>query len=394
MRHQKIHPVKNISRNTTKGVIYEQGSYKVLKRFVNFYSYSFDKNIISFDLHSSRKRRPLYQIVENKYLKAKNMKFIVGINTNAFFMAEEGTTPESWSFNLDVKKGVPYQFPVNCRPTILTNKGSVEFKKLNAVGTLEIGNRIVKWKGTHAESDMEAVVYGNFNIPQDRTIQGDKSFITGDYDNAWVEPDRGHLLVSCISCKKGVRIKEISKHRVNLFDSLYVLSVPEKRLSGLKGNEYIGDINVDDLSFNKHISAQSLTTELSVNEDDVYKTFRKYLINKKLSPEYLENYRKSWSLIINIEDKVVFFVVDGRPQQKNQEGLNIYELQYLVSSRYNFENAYISDAGQSSRIVFFDGEKSSIYGNMHYLNYKGDFPVWSGREGRFVPGALLAYNHI
>ena len=116
------------------------------------------------------------------------------------------------------------------------------------------------------------------------------------------------------------------------------------------------------------------------------------MVDSTLDETNLENFRKSWSVILQTQKEVIFFVVDARPKVKGQEGLNIYELHSLLSSKFDFSEAYVSDAGQSSKICIYDGKKTQVYGNLHYLDYKKEPPVWNGRDGRFVPGALLAYN--
>jgi len=391
MRHQHLKVIENLVKKINESVTFEQGSIINNDNYVNFYAYIFDKDNVGFDIYSSFEKKPLTEIVLDEFVKRK-VKYMVGINTNAFFMAEKGYVPKSWAFNLDIKNGMPLQLPTNKRPTIFTLNNRIYFDCLEAKGSIVIGNVKLDWQGSHYQNDNNAIVFGNFDIPQKRkTIKGLKN-ISAKYIDGWIYPKQDHIVVGISFKNKSTLVSAISSEKLNLFDHLYILSVHKNKAQDIQLNDRLHSVEVDNFIFTDSHSAQSLITELPINKGKILQTFQSYLINNNLSEEFIHKYKKAWSIILETKNKIVFLVIDARPLVKGQEGLTAYELHDFISHKFDFDKAFISDAGQSSRIVTKFEKKHFIYGNMHYLNYKHNPPIWSGKEGRFVPGALLAYN--
>ncbi len=393
MRYRKLSTIKSLVNTINNSVVYEQGSIINGDAIVNFHAYTLTKSRIVFELYSSINKQPLSQIVKRTHT-LKKTDFMIGINTNAFFMAEEGTRPTSWSFNLDIKHGVPLQLPTNKRPTLITRNGKIKLDYLRGNGSLKIGNNTIDWRGSHSDIGVNTIVYGNFDIPQKRKIRSGRTIITSDYNDAWIAPKENELLVGLSLKNEEVAVSQISSERLNLFDFLFIMSCPKNITSKINITDLVHSAKVGGFEFTKDHSAQSLIAELPKNKNNILGVFKNYLINNKLTSEFIEKYKKAWSLVIEKQNEIILLVIDARPQVKGQEGLNAYELHDFISNNFNFEKAFITDAGQSSRIVYSGENEFLVHGNMHYLDYKQKPPVWSGEKGRFVPGALLAYNRI
>jgi len=76
---------------------------------------------------------------------------------------------------------------------------------------------------------------------------------------------------------------------------------------------------------------------------------------------------------------------------KNQEGINVFELQKLIDKKFNYSWALVGDSGQSSKLLVRE-ENKKVFGNFHYLNYSTTPPFWDGVRGRSVPVGILAYE--
>jgi hypothetical protein len=287
--------------------------------------------------------------------------------------------------------------PTNTRPTILTKKGELIFSIIEATGQISLGGVTYTWRGSHSDricSDF--VAYGTFNIPQFRTEIKGKKFISSDYNSSWIIANKQGKLLGFNLIDNKLKVTSFSEEKLNLFDFLFILKSEQNLSKNIKSKDLLVDhFSIDNLKDLDGLSAQSLISRLPKDKEELAAIFSSHLIqNVKIGNHELENFRKAWSVILQTEDSVVFLIVDSRPKVKGQEGLNIFELHTLLSENFDFTDAFVSDAGQSSKICIYNGNKCNIYGNLHYLDYVSDPPVWRGKEGRFVPGALLAYNRF
>jgi hypothetical protein len=397
LRYQSLKKLEKVTKQLTTGLIFHQETLQFKDRVANYYSCTLDKMIFDFEIFSSTKKHSLQEIVKNKFKERKQKGIAVGINTNAFLMADDGPTPKTWAYNLDISNGLVFQLPTNTRPTILTKNGDLNFNVVEASGEISLGGVTYTWRGSHNSNiSSDFVAYGTFNIPQFRTEVKGKKFISSGYDSSWVVTNKQGKLLGFNMVDNKVKVTSISDERLNLFDFLFILK-SEHNLSEkitLK-NLSIDHFSIDSLGHIDGLSAQSLISRLPKDKEELTAIFSSHLIqNVKIGNHELENFRKAWSVILQTGDSIVFLIVDSRPKVKGQEGLNIFELHTLLSENFDFTDAFVSDAGQSSKICIYNGNKCDIYGNLHYLDYVSDPPVWRGKEGRFVPGALLAYNRF
>jgi len=384
-----------MTRALTDGITFGQGSEIIGSQSTNYYYCLFDKNSVKLNLFSSTYKYPLHNIVIDAFNKSMEQDYVIGINTNTFLITDDDYIPKNWSYHLNISDGILFQLPANARPTIITQEGKIIFKTLKAEGSLLIGNKVLNWQGSYNFSGQtDTVIYGAFDIPQSRIEKDGKVFIFSRYDSSWIKAEQGEKLLGFNLTNGKVKVETISKNKLNLFDYLFILKGRTSRLQGITINNEVRKVIVDHQNLSSGLSAQSLMSKLPKNKRNISKVFRKFLIpSNNLKNNGLKDFRKAWSVILKTQNQqIAFFITDARPKVKGQEGLNIFELHSLLSKNFNFSKAFIADAGQSSRICIYNGHQCQVYGNLHYLDYKQKPPVWKGKDGRFIPGALLSYH--
>lgn len=391
-RFQTISPIETFSRDMGSDHLYKQGSIHS-KSLANYYAFTIDEEENRFELVSSPQKLPLSELVEEKRKESSENKIIIGINTLAFLILEDKPIPKTWSYNLNVSRGNIFQLPVNERPVLITRDGVLQFKTLKSMGSINISGKKFDWIGNRVKGGRaDITIYGTFDISQHKKVEGGMTRTLGSYENSWIKAKDKQALLGFNHADKGLIIDRIVENQLNLYDYLFIGKCRSELLSDLEEGQVVGGLTVDGIKIDNKMSAHSLVTRLPKNRSGIERDVGKYLIDNSISKKVFQSsYRKSWSLVLKNAGKVTFLLIDARPNVLGQEGLNIYELYDFLNINFPYEEAYVCDAGQTSKICYINGQESKILGNLHYLDYGKKPPAWDGYNGRFVPGALLAY---
>jgi len=400
--NQKLKKITTSSLKLGNGAEFFMEHVKITdKRFTNLYWVTLAKNKHKFELTNFDRTNSLLNISRDFISHGRGVKFTASINTSQFYLADQGKQPSQCAYNLFVKAGIMFQPPANTRPIIIESDGDLKLRDLAPVGKIKIGENIFGWEGflgnSHGKNNqacLEAI--GIFAIDFNYAYQkegGRKKMPVPESSIVKAGPDQ--LLIGVARDSMGPYVNKVSNNTLNLYESDYVLRGSKMLLSQVKVKDKVQTISVDGLKLAKKVNASSGILSLSKDKHTLKMQVKKYLIPSKvkhINPTS-RNFRKSWSLILETDNRVAFFINDARPKIKGQEGLNLFELHDIVSSRFNFKNAILCDAGQSSKICVKNNESElKVVGNKHYLYNNTIIPKWDGLHGRKIPSALIAYR--
>ena len=321
---------------------------------------------------------------------------ICGINTNQFFLSDDKTRVKVYSYNLLVNNGDVLQLPTNRRPTIIERNGRVSLVSFEAKGKMEIGVEKINWVGS-ASSQMDDkdsfIAYGSFNIGIDRVLSKRRSKRIVNKKTLKISCRKGEIIM-CFGLKGGkVRIVKICQ-LAKLQNYLFLLKGNSKNIRSISIGDIVTNFEIDKYILSGNLNAVSCVLELPMTKDKLEAYVKRYLLPsasgdyKVLSKEYI----KSWSVIVETESKIIFFINDSLPGAEEQRGLNIFELHNILLTRFNFTKAFVCDAGQSSKMVLRQGRRFFVYGNRHYLKYSTKGARKNGFYGRKIPSALIVYK--
>ncbi len=386
--HAHLELLESQSRELTPGLMSFQET-NALKdgRFSNLYWVEIDKNKFNFTLSASTSPIPLLDF------NLANRKVIAGINFGSFFLSDDLHTPVTTFYNLMINSGKIFQFPSNTRPALKSKDGKLSEIKIPANGTLNLGNQTFTWSGSNSVEKTDLKIFGMFDltigkikfdkVSTRRKILSETSFVTCDTEETLLG----------INISKGQpKLERIIRTPLDLTQFAYVIKGNSELLKKAKVGQEITGVRFGRVSFDDE-NVCSASFSLGKTRDELINNLRTQLIfpkggePKPMSKDYL----KSWSVVLETKDKIIFFIGDARPKVKNQEGLSVFELQTILQKKFDYSWACVGDSGQSSKLMVI-GDTAEIYGNMHYQNYSGKSPVWDGKNGRHIPVALLAYE--
>jgi len=393
--------LKKERKKLSKEIVFYQETYFPCKdRFVNLYWVEIEKKKLKFALVISPKKKPLIEITRK--FGYPNKKLLVAINASNFYLSDNGRKPQIYPYNLCINNGRVLQFPSNDRITLIEKNGKISLRFLTAEGKIKIGNKYFRWIGAtnynnrkkKSLSSSEVVIWGladiRFTYIPDSKRRAKKPITQTTYVNC----PQGKLLLGVNLNKEGKPyISKKNVKKLSLLDYAFICMVKKSVGRKIKKGEIVKLVSVNNFKVKKGCNAVSLGFTLPKQFKEIKNTLVKEV---RKSPEGIvrpieKDFMKSWSVILFAGSKVIFFLVDSFPFKKNQTGLNIYELHKLLSKKFNFTEAAVCDAGQSSKICIKKNEEYQVFGNLHYIDFTGPKPKWNGINGRAITSALIAY---
>lgn len=387
--HARLKPLEAQARELAPGFTYFQETHTLNDgRFSNLYWVEMDKGRFNFKLSSSIRSIPLSEF------NLPNRKVVAGINFGSFFLSDDFHSPVASFYNLLVSEGEIFQFPSNSRPALKTSNGELKILSMPAQGKLSLGKKTFLWSGSHYEGKSDLTVFGMFDLTigkiQKDSLSTRRKIIE---ETRFVTCKTGHILLGFNLFDGRIVLEKISNQPLDLSQFVFVMRGEVLKLVGIKEGQKITNVSCGDAKFNLTDDLCSASFCLGKTNDELIENLKTQLIYPKDSqPKPISSdYKKSWSVVLETKGKIIFFISDARPKVKNEEGLTVFELQELLTRKFNYIWACVGDSGQSSKLMV-NGDTTEIYGNMHYQNYSGVSPIWDGKNGRYIPVALLAYE--
>ena len=385
-----LEPLNNQKRKIVFGINYSQETVKLgNERFTNLHWVELDKNKFKFDLSSKTLPIPL------KDFDTAKGKLVAGINFGSFFLSDDIISPAVPFYNLLIDNGRVCQLPSNCRPALVTENGKLRELYVPAKGTLNIGGKTFTWTGSHGTTNSELAVFGMFDIDIIKTsVNGLTPRREMINETRFVTCTSSELLLAINLNDGRPEIVRISNQPVDLTQVAFVLRGSVNLLKMCQIGERVTNLEIEQCRLDQDCDACSASFSLGKTRDELVENLKQQLIYPKDSePKPLSaGYLKSWSVVLETKDSVIFFINDARPKVRNQDGITVFELQDILRKKFEYLWACVGDSGQSSKLMVINGDTRDIYGNMHYKNYDGQIPVWNGLNGRPIPIALLAYE--
>lgn len=359
-------------------------------RFTNLYWIKLDKELFNFDLSFSSHPRPLKEFTKDK------ANVVAGINFGGLLLVDENTVPIISNYNLSLDHGCILQFPSNSRSAIHTNSGKLERLFIPAHGIVSIGNHQYSWSGSQEIStSSELKVFGIFDL--NILINTKKEFGHRreiEATTRHIQAGKDEVLLGVLDNNGIPQIATMNKETLDLMEYLYVFKCRDALATRMKIGDAITNLEIGNEKFGGNDSICSASFTLGKDEDELKRNlFTELLFDKDSAPKpLLEEYKKSWSIVLDTGKDYVFFINDTRPKIPSQQGVTISELQEILNERFVFEWAVVGDSGQSSKLMVVENGERKVYGNLHYMNYKSDKAYWDGENGRLITVALLAYD--
>ncbi len=390
MDHAQLKPLNSRTRELSSGLSFSQETFNLDGgRFTSLYWVQINKSRFKFDLVTSTLPIPLVDF------DLPGKKIGAGINFGSFFLSDDLISPAVPFYNLLIDNGHVWQLPSNSRPALVIENGKLRELYVLAKGTLKIGGQTFTWAGSHGTTNSELAAFGMFDLnivksfinclaPRRRVVDETRFVTCGSSE-----------LLLVISLRNGYpEIDRISNKSVDLTQVVFVLRGSGDLLKACQIGERVTSIEIERCRLDQGCDACSASFSLGNTRDELVENLKQQLIYpidgepKPLSTSYL----KSWSVILETKDNVIFFINDARPKVRNQDGITVFELQEILRKKFEYLWACVGDSGQSSKLMVINGDTREIYGNMHYQNYRGQTPAWDGGNGRPIPVALLAYE--
>jgi len=373
-------------REVSAGLSFFQESIDLGKgRFTNLYWVELDKARFKFKFSATTIPIPLI----NFHLSDK--KSVAGINFGSFFLSDDFVSPVVPFYNLLINEGQIWQLPSNGRPALITGNGRLQEIYVPANGSLKIGGRSFLWSGSKEKFTSEITVFGMFDLTVIKLSSANQETRRRLLsETKYVNCHPGQLLIGIqLSDGKAV-IEKISNEPIDLTQYAYVFRGKESDLKWCENGQTVEEFESNGRVYDKNENVCSASFSLGNTREELVENLKQQLVYPKNGqPKPLfKDYLKSWSVILETKESVIFFVNDARPKVKNQNGISAFELQEILIKKFDYLWACVGDSGQSSKLMVGD----KVYGNMHYQNYSGRKPFWDGINGRSIPIALLAYE--
>jgi hypothetical protein len=397
-------PVKGTALRLSKNAVFLQEPYQVKSHFTNLHWVEVNKENSLFLLKNFLDRKPIVKIAE-EIQKEYPLNLVAGINICNFYLSDYGKEPLISSYNLFVSGGRIWQFPSVQRTILAERSGRLTMEYLKPKGKLKIGEKLFNWvsslslKRSPFVSDTNrplAVIHGVFDtkfqyLSNDKLRRAKKPISS----TLWVK-NRGNKILLGVKPGNQFRPKVVKKttKQLNLLKYLFVIELDQPLGNKISLGEEINQVEVDGYRIEEKDNVASLAFSLPKDHTILEKSVTQELINKNgKSIKVLDpRFRKAWSAILFTSKKVIFFLADAYPYKRGQEGLNIYELQELLSEKFNFDQCGICDGGQTSKLWVSTPLGIKIFGNLHYVNYSLKPPRRDGINGRPVPSTLFSFS--
>jgi len=261
-------------------------------------------------------------------------------------------------------------------------------------GTLKLGNITFSWSGSNSLVEAELTVFGMFDLTIGKiSLDSDPTRRRILKETRFVSCNHGQVLLGFNLVDGKPILKKIYKHPLDLTEFAFVFRGSDKIFNNVKVGDSISALKCGAGNFHQGDEVCSASFSLGKSKAELVKNLREQLLYPVGSqPKPMSNdYLKSWNVVMETANNIIFYINDARPKIKGQEGMSVFELQDVLKSRFDYLWACVGDSGQSSKLLI-KSDIAEIYGNMHYQNYRGLAPTWDGNNGRPVPVALLAYE--
>lgn len=366
------------------------------RRFTNLYWLESNLNRYHFGLQNSITPRPVVNFLRSFAKTPKGNKVLGGINTGQFFLSDDKVKPKIPSYNLLFSAGKILQFPANKRPTIIERDGKFSMSILNAEGRVRVGKEMVNWVGSASKSTKRKyfTVYGSIDIDIVRQPLKDRSRRVINKKSLKIGCKENDILICFENVRGNMTVTKITRS-AHLNHYSFIFKGSSKNLGEIKPGDKIKDFEIDGILFSKNTNAVSCVLPLPLVKTKLRNTIKEFLLSSPNGQYFVlsKKYIKSWSVILKAGNKIIFFINDGNPNIYNENGLNLTELYDLLLNKFNFDSAFICDAGQSSKLCIKRRKDYLTYGNMHYLDYTNMLkPRRRALFGRSIPSALVVYR--
>lgn len=390
INYAQLEPLNSQTRKLSFGLSFSQETLNLDGgRFTNLYWVELDKTRVRFRLSASTIPTPLVGF------DLPDKRFVAGINFGSFYLSDDLIPPKVPFYNLLVDNGRVWQLPSNDRHALVTENGKLRELYVPAKGTLKIGGKTFTWTGSHGTTNSELAAFGMFDVdivkssinclvPRRKVIDETRFVACGPSD-----------LLLTINLRNGnPEIARISNQPVDLTQVAYVFRGTANLLKVCQIGERVTSLEIERCRLDQDCDACSASFSLGKTRDELVENLKQQLIYPKDSePKPLSaGYLKSWSVVLETNDKIIFFINDARPKVRSQDGITVFELQEILRMKFDYLWACVGDSGQSSKLMVINGDTRDIYGNMHYQKYGDRAPTWDGICGRSIPVALLAYE--
>lgn len=357
-------------------------------RFTNFYWIEIEKGLYNFRIESNRKKKPLIDFDKD----SKNV--IAGINFGGFLISDREYNQRCSYTNLVVSKGNVLQFPSNSRVCIYSDGKSINRKYINANGVLHISNKELTWSGMNSNKDGQVKVIGMFDIDFEKVSNRGRSEIVIKDESNKIYASNEEVLLGIRICSGVSRVVVICDDGLDILKYDYIIRGSNEILENISVGDIVGSITFGSDFFDRNIYASSGSFELGQDFDQLKDNlYRDLLLQKSGIPRPMNSdYFKSWSVVLECEDRYVFCINDAYPNIDDQKGVTIFELQEYLLNKFKYNWCVVGDSGQSSKLMFVKDNKRNVFGNLHYVNYNSGHAYWDGINGRPISTAVIAYE--
>lgn len=394
-------PQKEDEKILSPGLKVKKGHIKQGSGFSNFMIFEIDpkERALSVEFFEDGMYYPL-----EAFEKLQDPKLVT--NAGYFYLTDDEemdpiAPPKVRTGNLVVEGGKLINLPVLDRSAIvILNDGSVNIKFLEAKGELLLNGNKYGWVGSKSKGNGESIVIydsSNIEIPIVKDpVMGPSRMAKETY----IDNVPGFILAICKRFEGKYIVEEISKTKVLINDKDLVIRISEK--IAVKAGDILEFISVDSLKLEDVKTAVSTGPMLFPSYEKTRQQVEKeFSIPDMANPNnpHEETKKLARGCLVKLKDgRLCSVLIDGIPQAGDiYPGVTLKELIEFVNTHYpDYESAIATDPSSSVKVVFREGNKTEIFGNLHYLAHKkdksGKLDFWpNGKLGRKFNSALVVY---
>ncbi len=352
--------------------------------FTNVYDMFWDAHKVSLSPYIYSLKRPFYLF---DFIR-RDPSILAVINGSFFFLVDnKGVEPKDSPFHFCVRNGRIMGLLSSDEPVIYTKDGVLEAQELRAIGTMQIGNRIIRWVGSnHQENKSSSEVAVLFNSGSAKILKSfdaktgvRNGFLDNNHIHTPNNPAAADLVVN--QDKAGnLFIEKVNKGGdTHYFDGLFILQVSGD--ISFKVGEIVKPLTLDKLKLDRISSA--ITIGKSVH--DPY-----FFVQERVAS------RDARSVIAqDIVGNIHFMVFDGSKYIPKFKGVSANDISEYFSKK-KFKWAYFLDGGSSSRIIIRHKSRYRFLANEFAFKRIGlDLFLWDWKRHRKLASSIaLRINNI
>ncbi|MER6617785.1 phosphodiester glycosidase family protein [Streptomyces xantholiticus] len=295
------------------------------------------------------------------------------------------------------RAGTTVSLPTVTKPAFLVHGGRLMVRTLPATGTLRIGGRLFEWIGSkepRASADLAdgaLVVFGAANCRiryDDHPRTGFVRFVRPEEN---ITPKAGSVVDAVVSHTAAGSHVISSVHPgggAELFTGSFILRADAAHAGELRPGARVELCTIAGLAADLLTNGVSLGPSVA---DAAAGTVPAYDESLGVSP--FRDVRYARTLVWTTRREIVFRVFDGAPLTDSFRGVSPTEVADLLGREgVDLRDAYHLDGGQSSKIVFREGGRTGVVGNLHYLKWPQEPETefrWRGVEGRLLNSCFV-----